>query len=87
MAYTYGNWASLATATLQLAALNLHIAEVTDLIGKEEDAGNVARSSHALQRYLNRLFDERTKLEAKADIEGDLIPGAGKLKAILVSET
>jgi hypothetical protein len=64
-AYAYANWASQATAALQLSVLNQHIAEVSALMnGADVNADGKGINRFSLMQYHNNLLAERARMEA-----------------------
>ncbi len=70
MAWTYSDWPTLATPALQLARLNLHIAEVADKVSNETSADGYSRGSSSLAQLLTQLYAERTRLSNTSGASG-----------------
>lgn len=70
MAWTYSDWPTKSTVTLQLSQLNLHIQEVSDKIGNERSADGYSHGSGSLTQYLTTLMSSRDRLQAIPGVSG-----------------
>lgn len=60
--WTYSDWITYADDSLRLERLRLHIQEVSNAVGRENQVGDFATSSRENRMYLDRLLTEERSL-------------------------
>lgn len=62
--WSYSDWITQTDTETRLSRLRLHMREVSDMVGREKSAGDMATSSRELRAYLADLKKEERDLAA-----------------------
>jgi hypothetical protein len=67
VAWTYSDWITNDYGATRLERFRLHVQEVADKLTAEIGEGQTEHSTHALQRYLDKLQDREAEEVRRCD--------------------